>query len=209
MTRQQQILTILKKTYPHAKCALVHGSAWQLLLATILSAQCTDVRVNIVTKELFAGYPTVEDIDKLDIRTLRKLIRTTGFYNNKAKNVKGAARMVIEDYGGKVPDSLEELIKLPGVARKTANVVLGVWYKKNEGVVVDTHVKRIAFRLGLTKETNPEKVERDLMRQYEQKDWERLATLLIFHGRALCTARKPKCAQCPLNKICPSAFTFD
>jgi endonuclease-3 len=205
----KEILTILKKHYPNAQCALTHHNAWELLVATILSAQCTDVRVNLVTPVLFKKYPGPEQLAKADLEVIKKIIRTTGFYNNKAKSIKGAAQMVMQDFKGKVPDNMEDLVKLPGVARKTANVVLGVWFKKNEGVVVDTHVIRLAGRLGLTKNTQPEKIEWDLMVTYPQKEWERISTLLIHHGRKICNARKPMCGECPLNKICPSAFKFD
>ena len=163
MKSAQEILKRLKKEYPNAQCALTHKSAWELLVATILSAQCTDERVNKVTPELFAKYPTVEDVNNMDIENLKKIIRSTGFYNNKAKNIKGAAKVVVEKYDGKIPDNMEALLTLPGVARKTANVVLSVWFHKNEGVVVDTHVKRLSQRYGLTKEKTPEKIEKDLM----------------------------------------------
>ena len=206
MENSKQILSKLKTLYPTAKCALNHNNAWQLLMATILSAQCTDERVNKVTAEIFKKYPNVQDFHKLDLEQLKKMIYSTGFYNNKAKSIKGAAKMIMEQYQRRVPDEMSDLIKIPGVARKTANVVLSVWFKKNQGVVVDTHVKRLAFRLGLTKETDPNKVEPDLMNIYAQADWERIATLLIFHGRNVCFAKKPNCQGCVLNKICPSAF---
>lgn len=191
-TRAQKILTILQKHYPNVKCALVHESAWQLLMSTILSAQCTDKRVNIVTSELYKKYPTVYDIYELDLSKLKDLIRSTGFYNNKAKNIKGAAAVIVEKYNGQVPDTMAQLVELPGVARKTANVVLSVWFHKNEGVTVDTHVQRLARRYGLTKATNVEKIEQDLMRQFEQKDWGLISFLLIEHGRNVATARSPK-----------------
>ena len=192
MKSAQEILKRLKKEYPNAQCALTHKSAWELLVATILSAQCTDERVNKVTPELFAKYPTVEDVNNMDIESLKKIIRSTGFYNNKAKNIKGAAKVVVEKYAGKIPDNMEALLTLPGVARKTANVVLSVWFHKNEGVVVDTHVKRLSQRYGLTKEKTPEKIEKDLMKLYPQEEWERISTLLIHHGRAVATARNPQ-----------------
>lgn len=192
MKSAQEILKRLKKEYPKAQCALIHKSAWELLVATILSAQCTDERVNKVTPELFAKYPTVEDVNNMDIESLKKIIRSTGFYNNKAKNIKGAAKVVVEKYAGKIPDNMEALLTLPGVARKTANVVLSVWFHKNEGVVVDTHVKRLSQRYGLTKEKTPEKIEKDLMKLYPQEEWERISTLLIHHGRAVATARNPQ-----------------
>ena len=192
MKSAQEILKRLKKEYPNAQCALTHKSAWELLVATILSAQCTDERVNKVTPELFAKYPTVEDVNNMDIENLKKIIRSTGFYNNKAKNIKGAAKVVVEKYDGKIPDNMEALLTLPGVARKTANVVLSVWFHKNEGVVVDTHVKRLSQRYGLSKEKTPEKIEKDLMKLYPQEEWERISTLLIHHGRAVATARNPQ-----------------
>lgn len=192
--------------YPFAQCALVHNNAWELLVATILSAQCTDKRVNMVTPELFGKFPTPEAMAKADISEIKTIIRSTGFYNNKAKNILGAAKMITEKYHGEVPSSMEELLMIPGVARKTANVVLSIWFKINQGVVVDTHVGRLSRRLALTQETNPEKIEADLQKLYKRKDWERIATLLIYHGRNVCFARKPNCSGCKLNKICPAAF---
>lgn len=208
-TKASKIFSMLKKIYPDAKCALEHKSAWQLLVATILSAQCTDVRVNKVTKELFAKYPNVEDINKMPIADLKKHIFSTGFYNNKAKNIKGAAKKIMDEYAGEVPAEMDRLLTIPGVARKTANVVLSVWFHKNQGIVVDTHVTRLSQRLGLTKETKPEKIEQELEKLYDPKDWERIATFLVFHGRNVCFARNPNCAGCALNKICPSAFKFN
>lgn len=199
--RASQIISILKQQYPNVKCALNHDNAWQLLLATILSAQCTDQRVNIVTKELFAKYPTVEDIYQLDIEELKLLIRSAGFYNNKAKNIKASAKIIVEEYGGKVPDNMKELLSLPGVARKTANVVLGVWFKKNEGIPVDTHVKRLSKRYGLTKHTQPEKIEKDLMELFARKDWEDISLLLIQHGREVATAKNPDDENDPLKEF--------
>ena len=200
-----QIFDILSKTYPQAYCELVHSSVWQLLVATILSAQCTDKRVNIVTKELFNKYPTIEDYKNLELDTLKSIIRPTGFFNNKAKYILAASKKIINDFDGVVPEEMEKLITIPGIARKSANVVLSVWYKKNDGVVVDTHVKRIAKLLGLTKNTDVLKIEKDLMKLYPRKDWERLSTYIVWHGRNICFARRPQCAICPLNKICPSA----
>lgn len=204
-THPIQILEILASTYPDAKCELVHKNAWELLVGVVLSAQCTDKRVNIVTADLFEKYPKVEDIDALDIEELKAIIKSTGFYNNKAKNIKGAARKIIQDYGGIVPDSMEKLLTIPGVARKSANVILSVWYKKNEGVVVDTHVIRIANLLKLTEQKDPIKIEKELMAIFPKESWERFSTYIVWHGRRICIARRPKCKECPLNKICPSA----
>lgn len=204
--RAQQIFEILKHNYPDAKCALIHNSAWQLLMATILSAQCTDERVNKVTPIIWQKYPTVQDVNNMDIEELKKLIYTTGFYNNKSKNIKGAAKRIVEEFNGEVPDNMKDLLTIPGVARKTANVVLGNWFKKNEGVVVDTHIWRLSRRLGLTIKDNPINIEKDLMKLFPQENWERIGTYLVMHGRKICKARKPDCAVCPLNKICPSAF---
>lgn len=192
MDKAEEILKRLTIQYPVAKCALTHSSAWQLLVATILSAQCTDERVNKVTPKLFKRFPTAKDMNGANIEEVKLLIRSTGFYNNKAKNIKGAANVVMNKFDGKVPSNMKDIVTLPGVARKTGNVVLSVWFGKNEGVVVDTHVKRLAKRYGLTKETKPEKVEKDLMKLYKEKDWERISTLLIHHGRKIATARSPK-----------------
>ena len=205
-TYPKQVLEILSATYPVAKCELIHKNAWELLIGVVLSAQCTDKRVNIVTKELFEKYPTIQDISDLDIEELKKIIRPTGFFNNKAKYIKMAAEKIIKDYKGIVPDSMNELLTIPGLARKSANVILSIWYGKNEGVVVDTHVIRIANLLHLTKNKDPKKIEKDLIELYPRKDWERISTLIVWHGRRICVARKPKCQECPLGKICPSAF---
>lgn len=206
MEHSGQIFTILEQTYPTAQCELIFKTPWQLLLATILSAQCTDVRVNIVTKILFQKYPLVEDILELDIEELKELIRSAGFYNQKARYIKAAAAKVVYDFKGMVPNSMAELITIPGVARKTANVVLGVGFGINEGVAVDTHVIRLSQLLGLSKYNDPVKIEKDLMKLFKRKDWEKLSTMLVLHGRRVCKARKPDCAGCPLNKICPAAF---
>ena len=202
----KQVLEILISTYPTAKCELIHKNAWELLIGVVLSAQCTDKRVNMVTKELFKQYPTIQDINRLDIEKLKEIIRPTGFFNNKAKYVKLAAEKIIKEYKCIVPDSMEELLKIPGLARKSSNVILSVWYRKNEGVVVDTHVIRIANLLHLTKNRDPKKIENDLIKLYPKKYWERISTLIVWHGRRICVARNPKCGECPLNKICPSAF---
>ena len=208
--RTAKIFRALKKYFPNAACALVHSDPLELLIATILSAQCTDKQVNIVTKDLFRKYRTLEDFTNIPQETLEQNIRSTGFFRNKAKNIRGAAGMIVNDFGGKVPQTMDELLTLPGVARKTANVVLGNAFGKNEGVVVDTHVKRISVRLGLTKQTTPEKIEQDLMGLVPQKDWTLFSHLIVFLGRSHCTARKPNCPACPLSakKLCPSAGTF-
>ena len=204
--RTAKITAALKKIYPGAKTALRHSNPLQLLVATILSAQCTDKRVNIVTKDLFKKYKSAGDYAKARQEVFEQEIRTTGFYHNKAKNIIAAAKKLINDFGGKVPDNMEDLLSLPGVARKTANVVLGNAFGKNEGVVVDTHVQRLAGRLGLSEQKYPVKIEKDLMELVRRKDWTVFAHLLIFHGRAVCTARKPACDECAISKICPSAF---
>ena len=200
------IVAILKKTYPGAKTALDHADPLELLVATILSAQCTDVRVNIVTKDLFKKYKTAADYAAAEQAVLEQEIRTTGFFRNKAKNIRGAAARIGQDFGGRVPDTMDDLLSLPGVARKTANCVLGNAFGKNEGVVVDTHVQRLAGRLGFSRQKTPEKIEQDLMALIPRNDWTLFSHLLIDHGRACCTARKPDCDGCVLNAMCPSAF---
>jgi endonuclease III len=203
--RVRQIIAGLDQLYPNATCALTHRSAWELLVATILSAQCTDVRVNMVTPVLFEKYPTVQDFAALEPEQLEPDIRSTGFFRNKSKSVVGAARKVVADFGGNVPQTMEELLSLPGVARKTANVVLGTWFKKNEGVVVDTHVTRISRRLELTKQEDAKKIEEDLMRVIPRQRWTDFSHEVIWHGRKLCVARGPKCADCALEKLCHAA----
>ena len=200
--RIQSILKILRETYPSAECALVHSSPWQLLVATILSAQCTDARVNMVTPKLFATYPTPEAMAKAPIEAIEDLIRTTGFYHNKAKSIQGAGRVISEQFHGKVPQTMAELLTVPGAARKTASVVLGVAYGKAEGVVVDTHVYRLARRLGLTRSETAAAVEQDLMIVIPKNRWIEFSHELIHHGRQICEARKPKCAACPLETLC-------
>jgi endonuclease-3 len=202
--RVAAILDALRKTYPDAVCALHHRSAWELTVATILSAQCTDVRVNIVTPALFAAFPTPKAMAAASLPELEELIRTTGFYRNKAKSIQGAARTVVEEYGNKVPQTMDELLKLPGVARKTANVVLGSWFKIADGIVVDTHVLRISRRLELTQQTTPEKVEQDLIKIIPQDHWIDYSHEIIFHGRQICIARNPRCADCTLETLCNS-----
>ena len=200
--RVVEILKRLDQAYPDVTCALHHNSAWELVVATILSAQCTDVRVNIVTPELFKKYPKVQDFTALKPEQLEPDIRTTGFFRNKAKSLVGAAKKVVTDFDGRVPDEMDKLLTLPGVARKTANVVLGTWFKKNVGVVVDTHVTRISNRLELTKGTDARKIEQDLMKVIPQEKWTLFSHQIIWHGRKVCIARKPKCAECPLEDIC-------
>jgi endonuclease-3 len=198
------ILKGLDEAYPDVECALHHTSPWELLVATILSAQCTDVRVNMVTPALFKRFPTPAAMAKASLPELEKLIRTTGFFRNKAKSIKGAAEKIESDFAGKVPQTLAELITIPGAARKTANVVLGVSFKKAEGVVVDTHVFRIAHRLGLAKSDTAQKVEQELMRVIPEDRWIDFSHQLIHHGRQVCIARKPKCDRCNLEQLCHS-----
>jgi len=200
--RIAEILRRLDKMYPQATCALLHENPWQLLVATILSAQCTDKRVNEVTPGLFRKYPTPADFAAVRPEVLAEDIRSTGFFNNKAKSIVGAARRVMDEFGGKVPRTMEELLTIPGAARKTANVVLGTAYGIASGVVVDTHVQRISARLDLTKHTDPVKIEQDLMKIVPQARWILFSHQLILHGRALCVARTPKCAECDLNSVC-------
>jgi endonuclease III len=203
--RVRQIIAGLDQMYPGVTCALTHRNAWELLVATILSAQSTDVRVNMVTPGLFEKYPTVQDFAALQPEQLQSDIYSTGFFRNKSKSVVGAARKVVTDFGGNVPETMDELLSLPGVARKTANVVLGTWFKKNEGVVVDTHVTRISRRLELTKQDDARKIEEDLMRIIPRERWTDFSHEVIWHGRKLCMARGPKCADCGLEKLCHAA----
>jgi endonuclease-3 len=203
--RVRQIIAGLDQLYPEVTCALTHRNAWELLVATILSAQCTDVRVNMVTPILFEKYPAVKDFAALDPEQLQPDIRSTGFFRNKSKSLVGAARKLIADFGGEVPQTMDELLSLPGVARKTANVVLGTWFKKNVGVVVDTHVTRISRRLELTKHEDARKIEDDLMRVIPQERWTDFSHEVIWHGRKLCVARSPKCADCTLEPLCHAA----
>ena len=198
------ILKGLDEAYPSTECALTHRTPWELLVATILSAQCTDVRVNMVTPELFRRFPTPQKMAKATLPELEALIRTTGFFHNKAKSIQGAARKVVSEFGGQVPQTLAELITLSGVARKTANVVLGVCFGKAEGVVVDTHVFRIVRRLGLAKGETPEKVEQELMHILPQSRWIGFSHQIIHHGRQVCEARRPKCDLCNLEPLCTS-----
>ena len=203
--RIREILQRLDQAYPGVTCALKHKSAWELLVATILSAQSTDVRVNMVTPILFQKYPTVQDFAALNPAALEPDIYSTGFFRNKSKSVVGSAKKLVEEFGGQVPDTTEKLLSLPGVARKTANVVLGTWFRKALGVVVDTHVHRISRRLELTHNEDPKNIEQDLMHALPQEKWIDFSHQIIHHGRAVCVARKPKCAQCNLENLCHAA----
>lgn len=203
--RIADILKRLDQLYPDVTCALTHRNAWELLVATILSAQSTDVNVNRVTPELFRKYPTVHDFAALQLEQLEPDIRSTGFFRNKSKSVVGAAKKIVSDFGGEVPTEMEQLLTLPGVARKTANVVLGTWFKKGVGIVVDTHVTRISRRLELTKNSDAAKIEQDLMKVIPQEKWILFAHQIIWHGRKLCMARQPKCAECLLENVCHAA----
>jgi endonuclease-3 len=212
LARKTAALTIierLEREHPDAKIALNYTDPLELLIATILSAQCTDKRVNIVTKTLFEKYKTAKDYVNADLRKLEEDIRSTGFYHNKAKNIKKCCQMLVEKFDGRVPRTMEEMLELPGVARKTANVVLTNAYGIVEGIAVDTHVRRVAKRLGLTENENPDKIEEDLMDAVPKANWGRITDLLIFHGRRICAAKHPNCKECVLNDFCPSAFIFD
>ena len=202
--RAKSILRILKKTYPEADCALVHGNPFELLVSTILSAQCTDKRVNMVTPGLFKKYKSARDFAQARLPELESEIRTTGFFRQKARWIKAAADKLVTNFGGRVPRAMVDLLTLPGVARKTVNVVLGTAYQISEGIVVDTHVGRIARRLRLSRESDPVKVERDLVRAVPRKDWIWFSHALITHGRQVCKALRPLCAGCPLVQVCPS-----
>ncbi len=206
--RAMRVIELLEKLYPNAKTALNYSDPLELLVATLLSAQTTDERVNIVTQTLFKKYRKPEDFANADIQELEQDIRSTGFYHNKARNLKRAAQLLVEKYNSHVPKSMEELLELPGVARKTANIVLYNAYGVIAGIAVDTHVRRLSQRLGLTQQNQPEKIEQELMMLVPKEKWMKLTDLLIFHGRQVCIAKKPKCDICVLNKICPSAFTF-
>jgi len=207
-TRILKIIELLEKEHPEAKIALHYTSPLELLVATILSAQCTDERVNIVTKTLFDKYRAAEDYANTDLKELEEDIRPTGFYRNKARNIKKCCQMLVEKYNSRVPKTMEEILELPGVARKTANIVLSNAYGVIEGIAVDTHVRRLAKRLRLTEHEDPNNVENDLMKIVPKNYWMRITDLLIFHGRRICVARKPKCEICVLNELCPSAFSF-
>jgi len=203
--RARTILGRLKREYPDARCALHHGDPYQLLVATILSAQCTDARVNMVTPAFFARYPSPEALARADRGEVEEIIRSTGFFRNKTRSLIGMAQAVVADHRGEVPSTMEELRVLPGVGRKTANVVLGNAYGINEGVTVDTHVTRLSRLLGLTRHDDPVKIEQDLMPLFPREDWALLSHLLIFHGRQVCIARRPRCPECVLADLCPSA----
>lgn len=206
--KTERVLTLLKEHYPNAKIVLNYSNNWELLVAVMLSAQCTDVMVNKVTEKLFKKYKTIEDYANALLSELENDIRSTGFYRNKAKNIKQAARLVLQKYHGRIPKTMGGLLEIPGVARKTANIVLGNAFGIVEGIAVDTHVARLSKRLGLSTHENPDKIEQDLMQLFDIKDWFTLTYLLIEHGRAICIAKKPKCDGCFLSKICPSAFQF-
>ena len=203
--RVNKLIQRLVATYPDPRCALHHKNAWELLVATILSAQCTDVRVNMVTPALFAKYPGPEAMARATPEQIEPDIRSTGFFRNKARSLVGAAKKVMQDFAGQVPKEMDALLTIPGVARKTANVVLGSWFEIAEGVVVDTHVHRISRRLELTREDSPPRIEQDLMRVVPREKWIDFSHLVILHGRALCIARKPRCADCPLEDLCHAA----
>ncbi|MFH1288463.1 MAG: endonuclease III [bacterium] len=199
-----KILMLLKKAYPKTKTALNFTSPLEILVSTILSAQCTDVRVNLVTKVLFKKYRKVEDFARADLKTFEQEIRSTGFYHNKAKNIIASCQKIMKEFGGKVPDTMEKLTQFPGVARKTANIVLSNGFGKIEGIAVDTHVQRLSQRLGFSKNDNPVKIEKDLMAILDKKEWGDFSNLLIEHGRKICAAKKPKHAECILKDLCPS-----
>lgn len=202
--RALEVLVRLNRLYPDATCSLNYSTPVQLLVATILSAQCTDERVNKVTPALFARFPDAKSMAEADIAEIEELVRTTGFFRNKAKNIQGACRMIVQDFNSQVPNRMDDLLKLPGVARKTANVVLAHAFGINAGVTVDTHVTRLSNRLGFTKHEDPIRIERDLMKLLPQRDWENWSIRLIYHGRAICKARKPACEACELAPICPT-----
>ena len=199
-----EVFSRLKLAYPDAHCELEYGTPLQLLMATILSAQCTDKRVNLVTPFLFAKYPTARSLAEADQTELEDIIRSTGFFRNKAKSLIGLGKALVARHDGRVPGTMDELVLLPGVGRKTANVILGNAFNRNEGVVVDTHVGRLSIRLGLSRQKDPVKVERELMPLFPQNEWTTVAHVLVFHGRRVCDAKSPKCEACTLNEICPS-----
>ncbi len=203
-----KILSLLKKEYPRAKIALNFSNPLEILVATVLSAQCTDERVNTVTESLFEKYRKVQDYAKANPKTFEQEIRSTGFYRNKAKSIISAAQKIVKDFGGKLPDRMDELLQLPGVARKTANIVLFNGFGKIEGIAVDTHVRRLSQRLGFTRNQDPDKIEKDLMKLLDKKEWGKFSYLLIDHGRKICDAKKPKCLECILQKLCPSRKDF-
>jgi len=207
-TRTLKIIELLEKEHPDAKIALHYTNPLELLVATILSAQCTDERVSLVTQKLFKKYTKAQDYAKADLAELEQDIKSAGFYHNKARNIKKCCQLLVEKYNSKVPRTMEEMLELPGVARKTANIVLSNAYSVVEGIAVDTHVRRLAKRLWLTENEDPNKIEQDLMALVPKDKWMRFTDLMIFHGRRICTAKKPKCEICVINRLCPSAFTF-
>lgn len=207
--RAAKVIELLEKEYPDAKVALHYSNPLELLIATILSAQATDEQINQITPKLFKRYRTAEDFANADRQELEQIIKSSGFYHNKAKNIQNCCKMLVEKYDSKVPKTMDELLELPGVARKTANIVLTNAYGIVEGVAVDTHVRRLAQRLGLSEKDDPNKIEQDLMQLVPKPKWMRITDLLIWHGRRVCTAKKPNCAGCVLNTICPCAFTFE
>ncbi len=207
--RALKVIELLEREHSDAKIALHYTNPLELLVATVLSAQCTDERINMVTKALFKKYTKAEDYANADLKELEQDIKSTGFYRNKAKNIKKTSQVLVENYHSKVPKTMEELLELPGVARKTANIVLTNAFGVVEGVAVDTHVRRLAQRLGLSGNDDPDKIEKDLMSLVPKDKWMRITDLLIFHGRRVCTAKRPNCAACVLNKFCPSAFSFN
>lgn len=208
MARAQKVMELLEKEHVDAKIALNYANPLELLVATILSAQATDEQINSITPKLFQKYKSAKDYANADLTELEQDIKSSGFYHNKAKNLKNSAKILVEKYNSQVPKTMEELVELPGVARKTANIVLFNAYGIIAGIAVDTHVRRLAQRLGLTENTNQDKIEKDLMNIVPKRKWMHITDLLIFHGRRVCNARKPRCDVCVLNKICPSAFTF-
>ncbi len=206
--RVTDIIRLLRAHYPASRTALEYRSPFEILVATILAAQCTDERVNKVTPALFARYPGPGEFARADRSELEAMIRPTGFFRNKAKSILGASKMIVEEFGGSVPDTMAELVTLPGVARKTANIVLSSGFGKAEGIAVDTHARRLSQRLGLSREKDPDKIERDLLAIVPKKDWLDFNYLLVDHGRAVCQARKPRCPECFLRRLCPSATVF-
>ncbi len=207
--RAEKIIRLLEREHPNAEIALSYANPLELLVATILSAQCTDERVNIVTRTLFRKYKKTEDYAKASLRELEREIKSTGFYRNKARHIRATCQVLVEKYESRVPRTMEELLELPGVARKTANIVLQNAFGIVDGIAVDTHVRRLSARLGLTRNRDPNRIEHDLMRIVPRKSWMQFTDLLIFHGRRVCEAKKPKCSTCVLNTLCPSAVTFD
>lgn len=207
--RAKKIVSLIKKEYPKAKTELLHKNPWQLAVSVALSAMSTDVSVNKVTPALFKKYSKPVDLANARVSDIEKIVKTVNFYKTKAKNIRGMAQKLVSDFGGEVPKTMEELLTLPGVARKSANVILEEAFGLTEGIVVDTHVSRVSSRLKLTKNSDPKKIEKDLMKIIPKKDWGVWGSVLVSHGRYICTARKPKCTDCILNKLCPSAFSFD